>query len=171
MNALAHLDFLFTAAEVAAAFVGFSLVVSVFRPESASDAVRMGSLRDVAEIGLSAIAASFAPYVFHVFGSSPDAVWRASSLLFAIGGFVAFYLGYRRFSRLGGAPPWRTAPLFAVVSGALTSLGNGLLWWNVLAPSALSGPRYVLALLLLLALAGFIFVFAAFRRPDAPAAR
>jgi hypothetical protein len=171
MSELPHLDFLFTAAEVAAAFVGFSLVVSVFRPESSSDAVRMGSLRDVAEIGLSAIAASFAPYVFHVFDFSSEAIWRASSLLFALGGFVAFYLGYRRFSRLGGAPPWRTAPLFALASGVLTLLGSGLLWWNVLSPSARSGPRYVLALLLLLALAGLIFVFAAFRRPDSPVSK
>jgi hypothetical protein len=164
LTELPHQDFLFTAAEVAAAFVGFSLVVSVFKPTSAADAVRMGSLRDVAEIGLSAIAAAFAPYVLHVFGASAESVWRTSSLLLAIGGFVFFLLGFLRFSRIGGAPPWRTAPALAFSSGSLALSGSVLLWWNVLAPSRLSGSRYVLALLLLLAMAGLIFVFAAFHR-------
>lgn len=164
MTDLPHQDFLFTTAEVAAAFVGFSLVVSVFKPTSAADAVRMGSLRDVAEIGLSAIAAAFVPYVLHVFGESVESVWRTSSGLLAIGGFVFFLLGFLRFSRLGGAPPWRTAPGLAVSTGTLAFSGSVLLWWNVLAPSPNSSARYILALLLLLAMAGLIFVFAAFHR-------
>lgn len=164
---LPHQDFLFTTAEVAAAFVGFSLVVSVFRPESKSDVVRMGSLRDVAEIGLGAIAASFAPYVIFHFGVSLEAAWRLSSLLLAAGGIVAFSLGFRRFARAGGALPWRTAPGLSVPSGLLMVTSNVLLWWNVVAPGERSGTRYLTALLLVLALAGLIFVFAAFHRPDA----
>ena len=165
---LPHQDFLFTTAEVAAAFVGFSLVVSVFRPESSKDAVRMGSLRDVAEIGLSAIAASFLPYVLHQLGLSLDAVWRLASLVMGLGGLVAASFGLRRFSRLGGALPWRTAPGLALASGLVSILGSALLWWNVAVPGPLSGARYVIALLLLLATAGLLFVFAAFRRPDEP---
>jgi hypothetical protein len=159
---LPHQEFLFTTAEVAAAFVGFSLVVSVFRSESATDAVRSGSLRDVAEIGLSAIAASFMPYVLHQFELSLESVWRLSSLLLAIGGLVAFLLGSRRFSRTGGALPWRIAPALSVASGSLSLIGSTLLWWNVFVPGPHSDSRYVVALLLLLAMAGLIFVFAAF---------
>lgn len=168
MPELPHQDFLFTTAEVAAAFVGFSLVVSVFRPESPSEAVRTGSLRDVAEIGLGAIAGSFAPYALRVFELPLETVWRLSSLMFALAGFVAFAFGFLRFSRLGGAPPWRTAPALAASCGVLSIAGTLMLWWNVFVPDPLSGPRYVLALLLLLAMAGLIFVFAAFRRAEAP---
>ncbi len=164
MPDLPHQDFLFTTAEVAAAFVGFSLVVSVFRPDSRTDAVRMGSLRDVAEIGLSAIATSFAPYVLYLFGFSQETVWRLASLVFAIGGLAAFSLGFRRFSRAGGGPPWRTAPALAISSGAVAIVGSVMLWWNVLVPGPLSPARYIVALLGLLAMAGLIFIFAAFHR-------
>jgi hypothetical protein len=167
LTELPHQDFLLTTAEVAAAFVGFSLVVSVFKPSTASDAVRMGSLRDVAEIGLSAIAGSFAPYLLHAFDVPPASVWRLSSLLVVLGGAVAFTLGFRRFSRLGGAPPWKTAPALSLSSGSLAICTSVLLSWNVLVPGPLSGSRYILALLLLLAMAGLIFVFAAFHRPAA----
>ena len=168
---LPHQDFLFTTAEVAAAFVGFSLVVSVVKPNTAGDAVRMGSLRDVAEIGLSAIAASFTPYVLHQFGFSQDAVWRLASAVFAIGGVLAFSLGFRRFSRAGGAPPWRTAPALSVSSGTLAIAVGVLLSWNILAPGALSAPRYLVALLGLLAMGGLIFIFAAFHHSGGGAAR
>jgi len=170
LGELPHQDFFFTTAEVAAAFVGFSLVVSVFKPESSGEAVRMGSLRDVAELGLSAIAASFLPYVLQQLGLSLDAIWRAASLALALGGVLAFSFGFRRFTQAGGGLPWKTAPVVATSVGAVAVAGMLLLWVNVLAPSELSGARYVVAILLMLATAGLLFVFAAFGpRSGAPA--
>ena len=170
MMELAHQDFLFTSAEVAAAFVGFSLVVSMFKQEASPGAVRVGSLRDVAEIGLILIGGSLAPYALNSFSLEASAVWRAASLLLVVSFAVFSAFAYRRFSKLGGPSPWRTSPLLLALTGLPSLAGNVALWWNVFAPSTASEARYLLAILLFLGWAGVVFVFAAFRENSTPAA-
>lgn len=162
MSALPHQEFLFTTAEVAAAFVGFSLVVSLFSPRSSSEAVRAVSLRDVAEISLVGVAGSLVPYVLFQFQVAADTLWRFSSLFLAVTWIVGFLFGSRRFRQAGGGSPLEVAPGFIRVTGLIAMGGSALLWWNVAVPSSFSSARYLLALLLLLTMAGCIFVFAAF---------
>ena len=76
MNPLPHENLLIALAEVAAAFVGFSLVVGILRARSAGSAKEARgfySMRDVAEIGLVSVFTSLLPLVIHAFGASPDA--------------------------------------------------------------------------------------------------
>jgi hypothetical protein len=163
---LPYREFLFTVAEVSAAFVGFSLLVSILKP--AEDAVRFFSMRDVATISLIAVAGSLIPYVLFQFGIRGDPLWRASSGGLSLGWLIGLAFSMRRFVALG-SPPWRTPALAAV--GGLINLGaNGSLWWSVFAGGSLSGPRYILALLLLLSIAGVLFIWAAFQSASNPPA-
>ena len=166
MVELPHQAFLFATAEVAAAFVGFSLVVSLFGANSGRDTVRAVSLRDVAEISLVGVAASLAPYVFFQFGWSQEVVWRATSALLAAGWITGFAFAARRIRSAGGGRIFETDPGFARFSALLVVAGIAPLAWNVAVPGAHSSARYMLALLILLSLAGIIFVFAAFHRRD-----
>ncbi len=82
LNPLPHENLLTAMGEVAAAFVGFSLVVGVLRARSTgsmNEPRRVYSMRDVAEIGLHAVFMSFLPLVIHVFGASADTTWRVAS--------------------------------------------------------------------------------------------
>ena len=172
MTPLPHENLLTVMGEVAAAFVGFSLVVSVLRARSngsLEETRRFYSMRDVAEIGLVSVFTSLLPLVIHAFGASPDATWRIGSASF----LVLAVLGagpslWRRRGWLVGlrSEPIQTAMLLPLQSGAL-----GLMLFNLFAGGPGSGARYVAAVLLALAVAGLLFVNATFNnardRPDA----
>ncbi len=166
MTELPHHEFLFTVAEVSAAFVGFSLLVSVLRP--AEDVPRFLAMRDVAEISLIAVFGSLLPYVLFQFGVRDEPLWRASSGGLSLLWLMGLAFATRRLAA-SGSPMWREIRLKAIAS--LINLGgNALLWWSVLVGGALSGPRYVLALSLLLSMAGGLFIWAAFQRVSQPPA-
>ncbi len=77
---------------------------------------------------------------------------------------IAFAFAQRRFRRVGaGLVMTRAWPFWGAVSALLTLLGVGLLLSNVVAPSSQSGARYLLALALLLTIAGGLFINATFR--------
>ncbi len=167
MTELPHHEFLFTVAEVSAAFVGFSLLVSVLRP--AEDVPRFLAMRDVAEISLIVVAGSLLPYVLFQFGVREEPLWRASSGGLSLLWLMGLAFATRRMAA-SGSPRWREIPALSAI-GALVNLGgNASLWWSVLVGGALSGPRYVLALSLLLSLAGGLFIWAAFQRVSQPPA-
>lgn len=67
MSELPHQEFLFTLAEVAAAFVGSSLISSILRTADGGS-TRFLLMRDVAQISLTAVAGSFLPYLLFHFG-------------------------------------------------------------------------------------------------------
>ncbi len=166
MTELPHYEFLFTVAEVSAAFVGFSLLVSVLRP--AEDVARFLAMRDVAEISLIVVAGSLLPYVLFQFGVREELLWRASSGGLSLVWLMGLAFATRRLAA-SGSPMWREIRLKAIAS--LINLGgNALLWWSMLVGGALSGPRYVLALSLLLSMAGGLFIWAAFQRVSQPPA-
>ena len=75
MTPLPHENLLTAMGEVAAAFVGFLLIVGVLRARSIGSmdkACRVYSMRDVADIGLHAVLMSFLPLVIHAFGASSE---------------------------------------------------------------------------------------------------
>ena len=172
MTPLPHENLLTVMGEVAAAFVGFSLVVSVLRARSngsLEETRRCYSMRDVAEIGLVSVFTSLLPLVIHAFGASPDATWRIGSASFlALGSLAASASLWRRggWLVLLRSEPFQTVLLLPLQMGAL-----GLMLVNLLAGGPGSGGRYVAAVLLALAASGVLFVNATFNnardRPDA----
>ena len=172
MNPLPHENLLIVLGEVAAAFVGFSLVVGVLRARSAGSAEEgrgLYSMRDVAEIGLISVFTSLLPLVIHAFGANPEATWRIGSA-----SFLAFWVlgASASFRRRGG---WlvglRTEPIQTAMTLPFQLGAVGLMLVNLLAGGPGSGARYVAAVLLALAVAGVLFVNATFNnardRPDA----
>ena len=161
-------------AEVAAAFVGFSLVIEVLRAEATDlprEAQRLYSMRDVAEVGLIAAGAAFLPLVIHSFEAGHGTVWRlGSGILFVVAGASALF----SFARHGAASPrgllgeLRASPVRSGLIQSLNLGSFGLLLSNVVAPGATSGARYIAAVLGALAVAGIIFVTETFS--DRPAA-
>jgi hypothetical protein len=165
VSELPHQEFMFTLAEVAAAFVGFSLIGGILR--SADDgATRFLLMRDVAQVSLTAVAGSLLPYVLFQFGLEGESLWRISSVGLALGWVVGGAFAYRRASTAGIL--WEWAPALLVV-GSLGNLGGaGLLLWSAFLGGSLSGSRYILALLILLTLAGLMFIWATFQKVSDP---
>jgi hypothetical protein len=144
------------------AFAGFASLVSMLGRRSSRDSpvVQAARLRGLIVISLVAVAFAFFPFVPYRFGSSQLAVWRISSavLMVAGGGIAVVALGnlgrVRRSS--GSIPPgfgWRGA-----VIGAVLVVAEALLLGNALgAFPAIADAIYIVSLLLLLGLAGFMF--------------
>jgi hypothetical protein len=172
LTPLPHENLLTVMGEVAAAFVGFSLVVSALRARSdgsLEETRRFYSMRDVAEIGLVSVFTSLLPLAIHAFGASPDATWRIGSASFlALGVLAASASLWRRggWLVLLRSEPIQTVLLLPLQLGAL-----GLMLVNLLTGGPGSGARYVAAVLLALAGAGLLFVNATFNsardQPDA----
>jgi hypothetical protein len=164
LNPLPHENLLTAMGEVGAAFVGFSLVVVVLRARSSASAEesrRLHSMRDVAEIGLVAVAMSFLPLVIHAFGASPETTWRVGSTsCLAVSLFCAGASSWRRGSWLEG---FRSEPIQTVLVTPLQLVIIGLLLVNILAGGPSSGARYVAVVLLALSVAGVLFVNATFK--------
>jgi hypothetical protein len=72
MDPLAYRDVLLTIAQVAAAFVGFSMVVAAIQSRSSHSGARFSAIRDVAEIGLYVIAGALLPIGAYAFDLDPD---------------------------------------------------------------------------------------------------
>jgi len=151
-------DLLLTLGEIAAAFVGFSTIVVVFR-SNRSELQRL-RLRGVAEIGIAVLVGAFVPLLVNGYGLSGSAVWRTSSLILAPVALIGWILWARTVARAGHRPAFGGG-LFApdVVANVL---GQILLWWNVISPSTGAPTRYVTALMAFLLIAAMSFVSSAF---------
>lgn len=160
MSDLPNESLLIGLGEVAAAVVGFSLVAGILRERlsDASEAANqaMFSMRDVAEIGLGAVAASFLPLVLSEFGVAPPATWVVASAAIVLFGLVGIFFSRRR---QGHAVP-RGPAEWAV--GGVNFVSMALLLSNIFAPGPSSGARYSAVVLLLLVVASIIFVTTAF---------
>ncbi len=77
-------DFLFTIAEVAAAFAGFSTLVVVVAQRSRKGLVAAIRLTNMLRLSLLVILFSLVPYLPVYFGGSAIGAWRISSGLFAL---------------------------------------------------------------------------------------
>ncbi len=159
MDPLPHENVLTALGEVGAAFVGFSLVVGMLRArsETSGKATReFYSLRDVAELGLLVVGASFLPMAIHAFGLDPHTTWRLASAATILVGGLSFVLSFRRHQRF--ASELRAKRVFSLAILVLNLVGFSLLSANILAGGATSGARYVVAILLNLSIAGVVFV-------------
>jgi hypothetical protein len=163
MAPLPHADLLTTIAEVSAAFVGFSLVVGVLRSRGPGSVERFLASRDVAEIGLIAVAAAFLPMALYAHGWGLEVCWRVASLGLSAAWLGSLGVAVRRRMREGVATP---GPALVGVLLTLGVVGNGLLLANTFAPGPGSGARYITALLVFLVLAGILFIIATFTDAD-----
>jgi len=75
-----HQDYLFTIAEVAAAFVGFSMVVGALSSDRPGSRLRRVVIHDVAVIGFIVMGGALAPYALAQTTLATGAVWRITSL-------------------------------------------------------------------------------------------
>ncbi len=127
-----HQDFLLTFAEVAAAFAGFSAVVSSFarRRETAVLRINHYRTRVMIEYSLCVVVFSFVPYLLFVVLASQELAWRISSAALALTWtFVAITAG-RRVKRILGTSGYVAAPGFSFLMLGLTVVGTTMLTLN-----------------------------------------
>ncbi len=87
-------------------------------------------MRDVAQIGLLAVGASFLPLAIHAYGASPDVTWRIGSAAFVAVWGLGLGLAIR--SRQQRDPDeFRNEPIRNAVNATLNVVGVGLLLFNV----------------------------------------
>lgn len=150
-------DALMTIAEVAVAFAGFASIVSVLGRRDGRDISRFhaSSLRGMIFCSLAVVFCAFAPLVPLRFGLSPAATWQTASIFFLLVAAALLIAGLRDAQRLREAGVSRVlrmsggAPIVTAV--ALSAIGaTGWL------PDAAPG-LYLVALLVLLAAAGYLF--------------
>jgi hypothetical protein len=95
---LVEADFLFTIAEVAAAFAGFSTLVVVVAQRSRKGRAELAAIRltNMLRLSLLVILFSLVPYLPAYLGGSVIGAWRISSGLFALLWLAYFLAGLRQ---------------------------------------------------------------------------
>jgi len=154
-----HADVVALVAEVAATFVGFSLVIGLLQPHDPSASRRRQSMRSVAELGLIAAGGAMLALALDTFGLGPDVVWRVASTLAALL-WVALHTAASRRFRTTGSQVTKTR--FLLLGASLAIIGIGLLVWNAIIPDEYSGARYIAALMLALTVSAFYFLLETF---------
>ena len=160
-----HQEYLFTIAQIAAAFVGFSMVVWAVSPEASSSKLRMVALHDVAVIGFIVLGGALAPYVIAQMSIAIGSVWRFASLALLLLWVYGYVTSFRRFREASGSS--LAVPLFGkgltIINTCVVIAGNGLLLWNVVRPGSGADFFYMIALLMLLLIATWLFLLSGFR--------
>ena len=167
MQSLPHESLLQLLAEISVAFVGFSMLASVFRANRGDDRVRFADFRNVAETGLLATLGSLTPLFLHSLGWQDETIWRCSSgglaVLWVLGALAANrrqnFLRERMIER-----PIRIG-FVHFVSAVVVILGLA----NALLPSPSLGGRHLLMLGICLVQSAQLFLLAGFEDPGTPA--
>lgn len=113
-------------AEVSVAFAGFSGIVTVFRRRNPGDWSRLDRyrFRFMVEFSLATLTLSLAPFFVSELGLSGRALWRACSVLLAVGATVYLVRAVRGFGGLvaEGAPVSAVAATVSFAVGAAVAL-------------------------------------------------
>jgi len=167
VQSLPHESVLQLLAEISVAFVGFSMLASVFRSSQGDDLVRFADFRNVAETGLLAALGSLAPLILHSLGCGNEAAWRLASgglaVLWTLGAFAA----NRRQDFLRERIKERPIRISFVHLLSAVVVLVGLT--NALVPSPSLGGRHLLLLVLCLGQSAQLFLLAGFEGAEAPA--
>ena len=168
MQSLPHESLLQLLAEISIAFVGLSMLASVFSANKGDDRVRLGDFRNVAETGLLATLGSLAPLFLNALGWQDEAAWRWASgglaVVWAAGSVAAtLRLGVFRERALGTRPV--RVGFLHVVTVVVVVLGFS----NALFPSPSSGGRHLLLVGLCLFQSAQLFLLAGFEDTGASA--
>lgn len=154
-------------AEISVAFVGFSMLASVYRASRGDDWTRFADFRNVAETGLLATFGSLTPLILNALGWTEEATWR-----FASGGLAIFWVlgalaANRRQNFLRERMTVRPIRIGFVhsVSGVVVILGFS----NALYPSPSLAGRHLLMIGLCLVQSAQLFLLAGFEGSGTPA--
>ncbi len=167
MEPLPLSDLLTTLGEIGAAFIGFSMIAGVLRPESSPEMRQNFRFRHVAEAGLGVLFVSFLPLLIHAYGANTDTTWIVASSICLIPATVVPIVSWREVGVLASL---EAEPVRTVVSLALNVLMVSLFLSNVALPAPYSGARYATVVVLLLVTAGLIFIGATFGTSKEPPA-
>ena len=94
-----HQSFLFTIAQIATAFVGFSTVVRAITPDIDQFLIRQRLLMDVAVIGFTVVAGALLPYVIGQWNVSESTTWQVSSALALAASLAGWWTPKRSIAR------------------------------------------------------------------------
>jgi hypothetical protein len=155
---LVEADFLFTVAEVAAAFAGFSTLVVVVaqRSRNVRGELATAKLTNMLRLSLLVILFSLVPYLPLYFGASEIKAWRISSGLFAFLWLVYFLDCLRRAvpTRFHGFGLVNKINFFGVEGLAILALVAGAFGaWR-----SHTGFVYLSSLLAMLYISGWLFL-------------
>ena len=152
-------EFLYTIAEVGAAYAGFSTLVAAIVGRSSS---RITPTRTIAMLSLSLMAVTFSllPSIPQLYGVSEEFGWRFMCALFGVAWLTYWFLMLRSFSRNSYGVRFSQLSLFNKISTSIThpvsivGIGTGALGiWGVYV-----GPLYVTGLMVMLCLSAVLFV-------------
>ena len=165
-----HQAFLLTVAQVATAYVGFSMLISAISPQTAHSDLRRSLLYHVASIGFIVLGGALSPYAIAASSLSIESTWRLSSCLLSLVAVVSVTFAYRRVRTITGRVDISPVmgSLLSRINPLLVATANALLLWNVVFPGPNSGARYLGALLLLLLIATYAFMRAGFELQARP---
>jgi hypothetical protein len=159
VDLLPHSDLLTTLAEVAATFVGFSMIAGVIRPESESEKRRFFRFRHVAEAAVACVGVALLPILIHAFGWDSDQSFLYASIICLIPAVIAPIASWRE---VGVLSTFRAEPVRTIMTLLLNVCMASLLVINVVAPGPYSAARYIVVLTMLLMTTGLIFIGATF---------
>ena len=157
---LQHHDLLMTLAQVSATFAGFSGVIGIFRRSSLLSELEVGALQVRAVVELALLVTGFAllPFVPDGFAISAPVTWRLCSAVAGVA-LLGGAAGAMRRLRLSTGKGPTLDPLLASVALTLVGTVQVVLWLNAFGvTSGAAATFYVVALLLTLGHAGFMFV-------------
>jgi hypothetical protein len=158
---LQHHDLLMTIAQVSATFAGFSGIIGVFRRGSSLSEVEIGVLQvgAVVEIGVLVTGFALLPFVSDGFGAPEALTWRVCSAIAGVVFLGSFVRAMRRVRASTGEGAIANDPLLVGVALTVVGASQAGLWLNAFGiTSGTAATLYVVALLLTLAHAGFMFV-------------
>jgi hypothetical protein len=156
---LPHYDLLMTLAEVAATFVGFSMIAGVIRPDSDEEKRRFFRFRHVAASSLACVVVAFMPILIHAFGWSIEQSFLYASIFCLFPAVISPILDWRE---VGVLSSFKAEPLRTITTIAFNIIMVSLLLINAIAPGPFSAIRYVVFLTMLLMISGLIFIGATF---------
>ena len=156
---LSHTDVLSVIAEVAAAFVGFSLAIGLLQPNQPGAKLRRHAMQSVAELAMVACGGELVVLVVKTFGWSSDLSWRVGSASTAIFWGGTFYWAIIRYGQSGYTVFTDKNIRFAAL---LSVLGIGLFSANAVFPTALAEPLHITGLFFALIDAGYLFLLSTF---------
>ena len=152
-------DYLFTIAEVAAAFAGFSTLVVVVAQRSRVGTGELSTIRltNMLRLSLLVILFSLVPYLPMYSGISSVGAWRISSGLFAALWFMYMAYGFRHMvldETLRRASRIDKINFFVIETLAVLALAGGALgaWGDQI------GLVYLTCLLVMLYISGWLFL-------------
>ena len=150
-------DYAFIVCELAAAFAGFTAIVSALDSRSAETRrLDRARLRSMLEVSLFAVVGGLAPILLGHVGLAGNAPWQAAAAMMSLGGAILFRIQFSRgFSQEIQAQPGYSLAYARLIA----ALGAGVLaCFTIATVGVLPDGLYLVALTLALVIAALQFL-------------